>query len=104
MSTTQVMTTHFSWATVPVLVEATKPSWLHKKEAVAALTGSHRVPVTVMDVPLTLVVTTVTMIRPVLIPGLPVPSSSETAVRVCARTPEQASTWYYYTCTVRTLE
>ena len=94
------MTTHFSWATVPVLVESTKPRWLHKKEAVAALTGSQTVPVTVMDVPPT-VVTTVAMIRPVLSPDLPVPSISETAVRVCARTPEQASTWYYYTCTVR---
>ena len=62
----------------------------------AALTGSQTVPVTEMDVSPT-AVTTVTVTRPFLTPDLPVPSSNETAVRVCARTPKKARTWHCYT-------
>ena len=58
----------------------------------AALTGLQTVPVTEMDVVPT-VVTAVTVIRPLLIPRLSVPSSSETAVSsVWAKTPERRRT------------
>ena len=58
-----------------------------------ALTDSQTVPVTETDVS-PIVVTTVTVIRPLLTPDLL--SSSETAVRVCARTPEKARIRHCY--------